>query len=169
MRTTAIVIALGIVAGLAQMPKAPTLPADMSGFLVGHWTCHGHLPNGEPLDATISFAPLQGEQALLFHQDDVAPGNFHATGLGTVDRTTGKTVAFLQDNSGGARFFTSPEGWTGGQIILEDTPILGHAPFRERFLYQRTAAGGLRVDWEVGAPSGGWRLGDRNQCTRAAN
>lgn len=132
-------------------------------FFIGSWSCQGTFSNGRPIAGTIEFKSLNG-QALVMRQDDKPPGQFHAAAFWTVDKSTGKWAALMQDSSGGARYFAG-EGSADG-VTLTDAPILGHKPFAERFVYERAGSDAFRVTWQVQTSAGEWRTGDTQLCHR---
>ncbi|MGH9520666.1 MAG: hypothetical protein ACRD2D_13495 [Terriglobales bacterium] len=133
-------------------------------FFIGSWTCQGTFANGRAVAGTIRFDSQLDGKALVMHQDDKPPGQFHAAAYWTADRTTNKWTALMQDSSGGARFFVGDaEAQT---LTLLDSPILGHKPFAERFRYEKVSADSFRVTWQVQAPSGEWRTGDTQVCRK---
>jgi hypothetical protein len=160
----AVVLAAASASAAQQMPRGAPIPAAMAQFFAGSWSCRGNFANGKPLAATESFRLVLDGHALEFRHDDTPPQSFHALAIWTVDRASGQLVDFMQDNSGGVRLLVG-KGWRQGQLTLTDTPILGHAPFAERFRFVRRDANNYTVSWEV-QRGGAWRLGDTSQCQR---
>ena len=167
MKTKMLLLVASFLVGAAaqSVPVGAPIPADMAQFFIGGWACKGKLASGKELDATLRFSSALHGQALEFEHRDTPPSPYHALALWTLDRTTGKLVAFMQDNGGGTRLFTG-DGWKDGKVTLTDIAILGHKPFAERFRFERQGANTLAMYWEVKTPAGAWRLGDSTVCQR---
>lgn len=132
--------------------------------MTGRWTCKGIFPsNGKTIDSRIIFAPdLEGAWLSVRH-DDLPPNHFHAAEFWGTDGTSKLFVAFMYDNFGGSRKFTSP-GWNSNKLIWTRETAESSPPATERFVYQLDNPNQLVVNWEAKHGAADWTIGDTLTC-----
>jgi hypothetical protein len=132
----------------------------------GKWACRGVFPsNGKTIESQIMFsAELEGAWLLARH-DDLPPNRFHAFELWGFDPAEKQFVAFLYDNFGGVRRFTSFE-WTEDKLIWIGESLKTDPPTVERFVYKRDNPSQFVVNWEVKKGTADWAVGDTLTCKK---
>ena len=138
---------------------------SLAGF-EGKWACRGVFPsNGKSIESQIVFAPeLEGAWLGVRH-DDLPPNRFHAFELWGFDPAEKQFVAFVYDNFGGARKFTSP-GWAEDKLIWLGESSKTDPPTVQRFVYKRDSSSQFVVNWEVKKGSADWVVGDTLTCKK---
>jgi len=132
----------------------------------GAWACKGVFPsNGQSIESRITFAPdLEGAWLFVRH-DDLPPNRFHAYEVWGYDSAAKQYSAFIFDNFGGARAFTSP-GWSADALIWTIKPADSSSAPGQRFVFKREKpAGQFVVNYEV-KRGADWKIGDTLTCTR---
>jgi hypothetical protein len=135
-------------------------------YFAGHWTCKGVFPaSGKQIASDIvARVGVDGAWLVLGH-DDAPPNRFHAMELWGFDPSRKQFVAYIFDNFGGARKFTSP-GWADTQWIWSGEPGTSDPANGERFVFTRGSDRELTVSYEVKRGSTGWTIGDQLTCQR---
>lgn len=164
---------LSLSLGLAQeahpaAASAATLKPELAALaeFKGTWACKGVFPsNGQRIESRIAFVPdLEGAWLSVRH-DDVPPNRFHAHELWGYDSAAKQYSAFIFDNFGGARAFTSP-GWSADALIWTVKPADSSSAPAERFVFKREkAAGQFVANCEV-KRGADWKIGDTLTCIR---
>jgi hypothetical protein len=159
----------------AQGPKPPApLDSALVAAFQGSWHCAGAFANGKKIESDMTFTPDLDRHWLRVVHDDVPPNSYHAQSMWGTDPGTGKLMAVIFDNFGGARRFTSA-GWSGRVVRFDIAAMGDSAPSSaarnmnriERFTYTTGTAGTFGMRYEVSADGGqSWRLGDELRCTR---
>ena len=148
--------------------SSPSLKKELEPltYFTGHWTCKGVFPSsGKEIASDIVAQPdLEGSWLALRH-DDAPPNRYHATQLWGLDPQTKQFVAYIFDNFGGARKFTSP-GWADTQWIWSGEPSKSEKPTSERFVFTRMSDKELTTSYEVKRGSADWAIGDKLTCKR---
>jgi hypothetical protein len=151
-------------------------PADSPGKLqkqvepfspfTGRWSCDGIFPkSGKHIASQIVVAPdLQGAWLTVRH-DDMPPDQFHALELWGFDSAAKNFVAFIYDNFGGVRKFTSV-GLAGDQLIWKGESTKADPPITERFVFKLKDPSQLVVSYEVQRGSADWMIGDILTCKK---
>ena len=132
----------------------------------GSWACKGVFPsNGQRIESRITFASdLEGAWLSVRH-DDLPPNRFHAYEWWGYDSAAKEYTAFLFDNFGGARAFTSP-GWNENALIWTVKPANPASVPAQRFVFARERPGEqFVVNYEV-KRGADWKIGDTLTCTR---
>jgi hypothetical protein len=147
----------------AQQPAPPPLlDSALVAAFHGTWHCAGAFANEKKIESDMMFSADLDRHWLRLVHDDRPPNGYHAQSMWGTDASTGKWMAMIFDNFGGARKFTS-SGWDGHGIQLDGAP----GPRRERFTYAVESTSTFRMRYEVSADSGTtWHLGDELRCTR---
>jgi hypothetical protein len=132
----------------------------------GKWACRGIFPsNGKTIESQIVFtADLEGAWLTVRH-DDLPPNRFHAFELWGFDPAEKQYVAFVYDNFGGVRKFTS-SGWTGDKLIWLGETSKTDPPTVQRFVYRRDNPSQFVVNWEVKKGTADWAVGDTLTCKK---
>jgi hypothetical protein len=135
-------------------------------YFGGHWTCTGVFPSTgkEIASDLVARVGLDGAWLVLRH-DDAPPNRFHATELWGFDQKSQQFVAYIFDNFGGARKFTSP-GWADIQWIWSGESSTSGPAASERFVFTRVSAEALTTSYEVKRGSADWAIGDKLTCKR---
>jgi hypothetical protein len=148
-----------------QASSSPRLKKELQplAYFAGHWTCSGVFPSTgkEIASDLVARVDLDGAWLMLRH-DDAPPNRFHAAELWGFAPESNEFVAYIFDNFGGARKFTSP-GWADTQWIWSGEP--GPAT-SERFVFTRVSATALTTSYEVKRGSADWAIGDKLTCKR---
>jgi hypothetical protein len=141
-------------------------PIESFSPFQGKWTCDGVFPkSGKRIDSQIVFAPdLEGAWLAVRH-DDMPPDRFHALELWGYDSATKNLVAFIYDNFGGVRKFTSA-GPANDQLIWKGESTKADPPITERFIFNFKDPGQLIVNYEVERGSADWVIGDTLTCKK---
>jgi hypothetical protein len=162
--------------GIAAVPQtsanAPSSSVKLSkdleslAYFAGHWSCQGVFPsNGRQIASEIVFAPdLEGAWLTVRH-DDLPPNRYHAFEMWGFDKQTNQFIAFIYDNFGGARKFTSA-GWSENTLVWAGEPPNVTATTIERFVFRRADAGQFVVNYEVKRGSVDWAVGDTLTCKK---
>src|SRR5665213_2328372 len=137
-------------------------PAAPLAYFSGAWKCAGHFADGGAITSNLVFYWSAPAAALIKHQDDVAPGAYHAVELWNVEKAGGMH-GLIADNLGGARAIFSL-GWEGDALTWT---YVGEAARAERFLYAKLGPDRMRVDWLVSKEQHPFQLGDTLTCERA--
>lgn len=158
--------------------QQPTPPAPLDSALIatfqGAWHCTGAFANGKAIESDMRFTADLDRHWLRVVHDDVPPNGYHAQSMWGADPNTGKLMAVIFDNFGGARRFTSA-GWNGKVVRFDvaalgdsaSSSVAGNAKRAERFTYTTTVNGTFRMRYEVsGDGRATWRLGDELLCSR---
>jgi hypothetical protein len=150
-----------VAAGVTLKPEVQSL----GGFL-GKWACRGVFPsNGKSIESQIVFAPeLEGAWLGVRH-DDLPPNRFHALEHWGFDTDEKQFVAFVYDNFGGARKFTS-SGWAEDKLIWLGESSKTDPPAVQRFVYKRDTPSQFVVNWEVKKGTADWVVGDTLTCKK---
>lgn len=90
---------------------------------------------------------------------------FHAAEFWGFDSVNKQFVAFVFDNFGGARRFTSA-GWSGDTLTWLGEGAKTNPASVERFVYKREGAREFVVSWEVKKGTIDWTIGDRLVCKK---
>lgn len=158
----------------AQQPAdgaAPTgvkLKPEVEAFAIfeGKWACRGVFPsNGKTIESQIVFSPELEGAWLLARHDDLPPNRFHAFELWGFDPAEKQFVAFLYDNFGGVRRFTS-SGWVGDKLIWIGESSKTDAATVQRFVYKRDNPSQFALNWEVKKGAADWAIGDTLTCKK---
>ena len=158
---------------VAQQPGRPEaselkLKQELAIFapLQGRWSCQGVFPsNGKRIESRIAFAPDLDGAWLVKRHDDLPPNVFHDAEYWGFDFGAKQFVAFIYDNFGGVRKFTS-SGWAEDKLIWLGEPSKSDPPRLERFVYKRDSAGQIEVNWEVKQGTKDWSVGDTLTCKK---
>jgi hypothetical protein len=157
----------------AQRPKtakasALNLKKEIESFapLQGKWTCQGVFPSsGKKIESQIAFAPDLDGAWLVKRHDDLAPNLFHDAEYWGYDSTAKQFVAFIYDNFGGVRKFTS-SGWADDKLTWLGEPSKSDPPRLERFVYKRDSPTQIEVNWEIKKGTADWAIGDTLTCKK---
>jgi len=157
----------------AQQPKAaetaePKLKKEIHVFagLAGKWACQGVFPsNGKRIESQIAFAPDLDGAWLVKRHDDLPPNIFHDAEYWGFDSAAKQFLAFIYDNFGGIRKFTS-SGWTDDKLVWLGEPSKSDPPRLERFVYKRDSPSQIQVNWEVKQGAKDWAIGDTLTCKK---
>jgi hypothetical protein len=134
--------------------------------LQGKWACQGVFPsNGKKIESQIAFAPDLDGAWLVKRHDDLPPNLFHDAEYWGFDSATKQFVAFIYDNFGGVRRFTS-SGWTDDKLTWLGEPSKSDPPRLERFVYKRDSPTQIEVNWEVKSGAKDWAIGDTLTCKK---
>lgn len=154
-------------AGPGDLAGEP-LNGEIESFagLEGQWACEGVFPSSEKrLISTILFAPSLEGMWLSVRHDDLPPNKFHAVEYWGFDSSEKQFVAFVFDNFGGARKFTS-SGWASDRFIWLGEASRTSPVTVQRFAYKRHNPNQLLVSWEVKKGTADWAVGDTLTCKR---
>jgi len=159
---------------LAQQPASGTpstsvkLKVELESLasFEGKWACRGVFPsNGNAIESQIVFVPeLEGAWLGVRH-DDLPPNRFHAFELWGFDAAEKQFVAFVYDNFGGARKFTT-SGWAEDKLIWLGESSKTDPPTVQRFVYKRDNPSQFVVNWEVKKATADWAVGDTLTCKK---
>src|SRR5277367_1213224 len=132
----------------------------------GKWSCKGvFTSNGKSIESQIVFAPdLEGAWLSVRH-DDLPPNRFHAAEYWGFDPAEKQFTAFVFDNFGGVRKFSSP-GWADDKLIWLGEVSKTDPPAVQRFVYKRDNPSQFVVNWEVKKGSADWAIGDTLTCKK---
>jgi hypothetical protein len=132
----------------------------------GKWSCEGIFPkSGKHIASHIIFAPdLEGAWLTVRH-DDMPPDRFHALELWGFDSTAKNFVAFIYDNFGGVRKFTS-SGLANDQLIWKGENTKADPPITERFVFNLKEASQFVVNYEIQRGTADWVVGDTLTCKK---
>lgn len=132
----------------------------------GKWSCDGVFPkSGKHIASHIVFASdLEGAWLTVRH-DDMPPDRFHALELWGYDSAAKNFVAFIYDNFGGVRKFTSG-GPANDQLIWKGESTKADPPITERFVFNFKDPSQLIVNYEVERGSADWVIGDTLTCKK---
>jgi len=134
--------------------------------LQGKWSCAGVFPsNGKKIESQITFAPDLDGAWLVKRHDDLPPNVFHDAEYWGFDSAAKQFVAYIYDNFGGVRKFTS-SGWADDKLTWLGEPSKSDPPRLERFVYQRDTPTQIVVNWEVKAGAKDWSIGDTLTCKK---
>jgi hypothetical protein len=132
----------------------------------GKWACRGVFPsNGKTIESQIIFSPELEGAWLLARHDDLPPNRFHAFELWGFDPAEKQFVAFLYDNFGGGRRFTS-SGWVEDKLIWIGESSKTDPPTVQRFVYKRDNPSQFALNWEVKKGAADWAIGDTLTCKK---
>jgi hypothetical protein len=153
-----------------QAPESaePKLKKEIALFapLQGKWSCQGVFPsNGKKIESQIAFAPDLDGAWLVKRHDDLPPNLFHDAEYWGFDSAGKQFVAFLYDNFGGVRKFTS-SGWADDKLTWLGEPSKSDPPRLERFVYKRDSPTQIEVNWEVKPGAKDWAIGDTLTCKK---
>jgi len=146
----------------------PKLKKEIESFapLQGRWSCAGVFPSsGKKIESQIAFAPDLDGAWLVKRHDDLPPNVFHAAEYWGFDSAAKQFVAFIYDNFGGVRKFTS-SGWADDKLIWLGEPSKSDPPRLERFVYKRDTPTQIEVNWEVKQGAKDWAIGDTLTCRK---
>jgi hypothetical protein len=137
----------------------------LAGF-EGKWACQGVFPSsGKRIESQIVFAPdLEGVWLSVRH-DDLPPNRYHAFELWGFDAEAKQLVAFIYDNFGGARKFTSP-GWAEEELIWTGESGRTDKAATQRFVFRRDNPGQFVMNYEVKKGNSDWTIGDTITCKK---
>jgi|SRR5580658_7203992 hypothetical protein len=155
-------------AGGAASPSGKWKPA-VEGFatLEGEWACRGVFPaNGKTIESQIVFSPELEGAWLFARHDDLPPNRFHAFELWGFDSAEKQFVAFVYDNFGGVRKFTS-SGWTENKLVWLGETSKTDPPAVQRFVYKRDNPSQFALNWEVKKGTADWAVGDTLTCKKS--
>jgi hypothetical protein len=151
-----------------QASGSPSLKKELEplAYFAGHWTCTGVFPSTgkEIASDLVARVDLDGAWLALRH-DDAPPNRFHATELWGFDPANKQFVAYIFDNFGGARKFTS-RGWADTQWIWSGESSKSDPATSERFVFTRVSTAALTTSYEVKRGSVDWAIGDKLTCKR---
>jgi hypothetical protein len=135
-------------------------------YFGGHWGCTGVFPaTGKGIASDIVARVGLDGAWLVLRQDDAPPNRFHATELWGFDQASKQFVAYIFDNFGGARKFTS-RGWAERQWVWSGESSKPAPATSERFVFTRVSATALTASYEVQRGSADWAIGDKLTCKR---
>jgi hypothetical protein len=139
---------------------------EILGGFEGKWTCQGVFPSsGKRFESQVVFAPdLEGAWLTVRH-DDLPPNRFHAFELWGFDPETKQLIAFIYDNFGGARKFTSP-GWTEDKLVWTSESTKADPPATQRFVFRRDSPSQFVMNYEVKKGTADWVVGDTITCKK---
>jgi hypothetical protein len=146
----------------------PKLKKEIEAFapLQGKWACAGVFPSsGKKIESQIAFAPDLDGAWLVKRHDDQPPNVFHDAEYWGFDSAAKQFVAYIYDNFGGVRKFTS-SGWTDDKLTWLGEPSKSDPPRLERFVYQRDSPTQIEVNWEVKQGAKDWSIGDSLTCKK---
>jgi Protein of unknown function (DUF1579) len=176
-RASISVIASVLLFALAARPKpanqpSPKLKKELESLtpLIGKWACQGVFPsNGKHIESQITFTPdLEGAWLSMRH-DDLPPNAFHAAEFWGFDSSAKQFVAFIYDNFGGSRKFTS-SGWTDeGKLIWMGETSQTDPPTTQRFVYKLDNPAQFVLNWEVRRGAADWAIGDTLTCKKGSS
>jgi hypothetical protein len=156
------------VAASALTSAEPKLKKELESLqgLAGVWHCQGVFPaSGKKIESQIAFTPdLEGAWLVMRH-DDMPPNLFHALEMWGFDKDAKQFVAFIYDNFGGVRKFTSA-GWEEQKLIWMGETSAATPPLTERFVFKRDSPEQLVVNWEVKKGTADWTVGDTLACKK---
>jgi hypothetical protein len=144
------------------------LKKEIEGFapLQGKWSCAGVFPsNGKKIESQIGFVPDLDGAWLVTRHDDLPPNVFHDAEYWGYDSAAKQFVAYIYDNFGGVRKFTS-SGWVEDKLIWLGEPSKTEPPRLERFVYKRDSSAQIEVNWEVKQGTKDWAIGDTLTCKK---
>lgn len=178
-KTASLAVGIVLACGVAQCLRArqtaggtdagtSKLKKELEAFsgLPGLWSCQGLFPSsGKKIESTIRFsADLDGAWLVKRH-DDQPPNVFHDAEYWGFDSASKQFVAFIYDNFGGVRKFTS-SGWSDDKLTWLGEPSKSDSPRLERFVYKHDSPTQIEVNWEVKKDSSDWAIGDRLTCKK---
>ena len=146
----------------------PQLKKEIESFapLPGKWSCAGVFPsNGKKIESQIAFAPDLDGAWLVKRHDDLPPNVLHDAEYWGYDSAAKQFVAFIFDNFGGVRRFTS-SGWVDDKLTWLGEPSKSEPPRLERFVYKRDSSTQIEVNWEVKQGAKDWAIGDTLTCKK---
>lgn len=149
-------------------PTAKPLKKEIEAFsgLQGSWSCQGVFPSsGKKIESTIRFSAELDGAWLVKRHDDLPPNAFHDAEYWGFDSASKQFVAFVYDNFGGVRKFTS-SGWADDKLTWLGEPSKSDPPRLERFVYKRDSQAQIEVNWEVKKGSADWAIGDTLTCKK---
>ncbi|HMD37783.1 MAG TPA: DUF1579 family protein [Candidatus Acidoferrum sp.] len=149
---------------LGEMKLKPEVES-LAGF-EGKWACKGVFPsNGKSIESQIVFTrDLEGAWLAIRH-DDLPPNLFHAAEYWGFDPAAKQFVAFVYDNFGGVRRFTS-SGWADNTLVWLGETSKTDPPAVQRFVYKRDNPNQFVVNWEVKRGTDDWQIGDTLTCKK---
>lgn len=162
--SASLVLAWLALAGAPSPPPASPPTSEALRSFEGDWTCSGHFePSMKPLASTMAFATDPDTGALVKRHRDLAPGDYKANE--TWAAAGGGYRASIADAFSGLRWFVSP-GWEQDRWTW--TRVDEGAP-AEAFVYQRTGAGRMTVEWWISRKGAPKTLGDTLACEKNAS
>jgi hypothetical protein len=152
----------------STVDSAAKLQKQVESFSLfeGKWSCEGIFPkSGKHIASQIVFAPdLEGAWLAVRH-DDMPPDRFHALELWGFDSAAKNFIAFIYDNFGGVRKFTSA-GLASDQLIWKGESTKADPSITERFVFNLKDASQFVVNYEVQRDSADWVIGDTLTCKK---
>jgi hypothetical protein len=148
--------------------SAAKLQKQVESFspFTGKWSCQGIFPkSGKHITSQIVFATDLEGAWLTVRQDDMPPDRFHALELWGFDSGAKNFVAYIYDNFGGVRKFTSA-GLANDQLIWKGESTKAEPSITERFVFNLKDATQFVVDYEVQRGSADWVIGDTLTCKK---
>jgi hypothetical protein len=161
-----------LVAARQRMANSPSNSVNLNqqieplAYFTGHWSCEGVFPSsGKTIASQIIFAPdLEGAWLTVRH-DDAPPNRYHAYEMWGFDPQSKVFVAYIYDNFGGVRKFTSP-GWSDTEFTWMGEASKSDPPTSERFVFKRDGPSQFVTSYEVKRGSGSWATGDKLTCQK---
>jgi len=139
---------------------------EVFASLEGTWACRGVFPSsGKTIESQIVFSPELEGAWLWKRHDDLPPNRFHAFELWGFDAAEKQFVAFVYDNFGGVRRFTS-SGWAEDKLIWMGESSKTDPPAVQRFVYSRDNPARFVLNWEVKKGAADWAIGDTLTCKK---
>lgn len=149
-------------------PSEHKLKKEVAAFapLQGQWSCAGVFPsNGKKIESKIAFVADLDGAGLVKRHDDLPPNVFHDADYWGFDSAAKQFVAYIYDNFGGVRKFSSA-GWADSKLIWLGEPSKSDPVRLERFVYQRDSPTQMEVNWEVKQGAKDWAIGDTLTCKK---
>ncbi|HXO05071.1 MAG TPA: hypothetical protein VN884_05515 [Candidatus Sulfotelmatobacter sp.] len=152
----------------SAVDSAAKLQKQVESFspFTGKWSCEGIFPkSGKHIASHIILAPdLEGAWLTVRH-DDMPPDRFHALELWGFDSAAKNFVAYIYDNFGGVRKFTST-GLANDQLIWKGEGTKADPSITERFVFNLKDPSQFVVNYEVQRDSADWVIGDTLTCKK---
>jgi len=153
---------------LAQQATQKKPDAELLQFFAGKWTGDGKFFNDKPIAADLDFSVALDGSWLTHTHTDKAPNNYKATSWWGVDPISGEFVAYIFDNFGGQRKFTS-NGWQNGKLILTTQQLNAKGETSwQHFVYEKLSEASFKMTYEVSKDGTTWRMVDYLVFKRAA-
>jgi hypothetical protein len=152
--------------GTVQGPVKLKKEIETLGSFEGRWSCQGVFPSsGKPIESQVVFSPdLEGAWLAVRH-DDLPPNRYHAFEMWGFDEESKQFVAFIYDNFGGARKFTSA-GWVEKKLVWLGEGSKTDPPVVQRFVFASEGPSQFVMNYEVKKGSADWVIGDTLTCKK---
>jgi hypothetical protein len=153
-----------LIAGLLAAAAAEPAATDPLTYFEGAWACAGHFePSKKPLASAMTFSRAPETGALIKQHRDAAPGTYRAAETWSFARPAGGFRASIADSFSGLRWYASP-GWVDDRWTWSRS---GAGEPGEQFVYIRTGAATMTVEWRISRAGAPLTLGDTLDCRKA--